>query len=166
MIPVSIITAAISLALGGMVPLLHGLIERLLEMGVGKDFFASTIGQGFLNAIGLHKVRDSPKVLFSELSETSAKMDDIVKRIQDYTQGREQAVSKLESQLGLLSQQERDMREKIQGLKDVPLPAAEYFASLVAKGEKRSAFRDYALFFMGVVVSTVVTIILRKLGLA
>jgi len=93
-------------------------------------------------------------------------MDAIVTKIQNYTRGRERAVLKLEEDLGILTEQEQDLRKRIEGLKHVPLPAAEYFASLVDRGERRSALRDYALFTFGVLVSAGVTIILKKFGLA
>jgi hypothetical protein len=73
---------------------------------------------------------------------------------------------KLEGDLGVLSQQEQALQQRIEGLKNVPLPAAEYFASLVHRGEQRSALRDYALFTLGVLVSAGVTVVLRRLGLA
>ena len=69
-------------------------------------------------------------------------------------------------QLGDLTQQEGQLRKTIQELQQVPLPAAEYFASLVNKGEKSSALRDYVLFTAGVVVSAVVTVVLKHFGLA
>jgi len=100
------------------------------------------------------------------LSSASEKMDSIVRQVQEYTKGREQAVSKLESELGLLSQQEEELKQRIEGLRNVPLPAAEYFAQLVRKGERRSAFRDYILFLLGVIVTAGVGVLLRKLGWA
>jgi len=52
---------------------------------------------------GLPKKRSgptTPESLFQELSAASQKMDEIVKQIEGYTQGREQAVARLETQLG------------------------------------------------------------------
>ncbi len=43
---------------------------------------------------------------------------------------------------------------------------AEYFATLVNKGEKSSALRDYILFTAGVVVSAIVAVVLKHFGLA
>lgn len=48
----------------------------------------------------------------------------------------------------------------------VPLPVADYFASMVSKGEKSSAIRDYGLFTAGVVVSEIVGIVLKHFGWA
>ena len=58
------------------------------------------------------------------------------------------------------------LRKNIADLKQVPLPAAEYFALMISKGEKSSAFRDYMLFFAGVVVSVIVAIAPKHFNLA
>jgi hypothetical protein len=93
-------------------------------------------------------------------------MDVIVKQIQNYTEGREQAVAKLESQLGILSNQEQELKQRIQSLQNLPLPAAEYFAQLVSRSERRSALRDYILFLLGVLVTAGLGVLFRKLGWA
>lgn len=82
------------------------------------------------------------------------------------TRVREEATAKLEAELGLLNQQERDLKDRIAQLKEVPLPAADYFAQLIDKREKRSALRDYLLFLLGVIVSAGVAVLLRRLGWA
>jgi hypothetical protein len=92
-------------------------------------------------------------------------MDAIVARIQGQTRGREMAVTKLESQLGLHTKQKDELRTRLEGLKQVPLPAAGYSATLVSKGERSSALRDYGLFTAGVVVSAVIAIALKHFGL-
>jgi len=107
-----------------------------------------------------------PAALFKELAKTSRMMDEVVSKIREYTAQRESAVHSLESQLSQLTSQEGELREKIRNLEAVPLPAAEYFAKLVDKGEGSSAKRDYALFTAGVIVSVIVTIILKHFGLA
>jgi len=92
-------------------------------------------------------------------------MDNLVQKIQVFSIEREKAIVKLESQLGIMSQQEQELSKRISSLKDVPLPAAEYFATLVSKGEGKSAKRDYVLFLLGVLVSSVIAILLKKFGL-
>jgi len=56
------------------------------------------------------------------------------------------------------------IRDRVEGLQKVPLPAAEFFAKLIAAGEKKSALRDYLLFLAGVIVSALVVVLLKKLG--
>jgi hypothetical protein len=58
------------------------------------------------------------------------------------------------------------LKRRVESLKSVPIPAAEYFANLMEKGERKSAFRDYTLFLLGVIVSGIVAVVLRMLGLA
>ncbi len=153
--------------LGVLFPSFKELIRILSTRRGSAEFFKSNaVGREILKLAGLGRSVDGPEALFKELSAASDKMDAIVSRIQDYTKGREQAVSRLESQLGLLSQQEEELRERIEGLRNVPLPAAEYFVRLVTKGERRSAARDYVLFLLGVLVTTGVGILIRKLGWA
>jgi len=160
------IAGLLSALIGAVVPLVKEIIGDLRKKSKGEKFFASRVGKAVLKALDLDKAPDSPELLFAELSETSQKMDGIVSRIQQYTKMRELAVTKLETQLGQLAQQEHQLRESVEQLQQVPLPAAEYFASLVNEREKSSALRDYVLFTAGVVVSAIVTIILKHFGLA
>jgi hypothetical protein len=164
---ISLIVGILSAAIGALFPALRELLAILIKRGLGARFFREDrIGQRIVQAVGLEQSIRGPESLFKALSASSLKMDGIVKQIQEYTHGRELAVTKLESQLGLLSQQEEELKQRIQGLQNVPLPAAEYFAQLVTKGEKRSALRDYVLFLLGVLVSAGVGVLLRKLGWA
>lgn len=72
-------------------------------------------------------------------------------------------MAQLESQLGALANQERELNERIETLKGVPLPAAEYFGKLVETGERKSRFRDYSLFLAGIAVTVLVEVLLKKL---
>lgn len=150
---------ASALGLGG-ISIFNALVEATPESEFGKR----------LRALALkHKLIEEtpePAALFKELAEASRQMDIVVSRIQRYTAQRESAVQDLESQLSQLTAQEGELREKIRNLQAVPLPAAEYFARLVDKGERRRAKRDYALFTAGVIVSVIVAIILKHFGLA
>jgi hypothetical protein len=155
-------------ALGVLVPALMKLSELLINKSPSAKRFLleDSVGQRIAKAVGLRRHFQTPEVMFKALSEASQKMDAVVGQIQDYTQGRELAVAKLESQLGLLTQQEQELKQRIQGLQNVPLPVAEYFAQLVSKGHKMSAIRDYVLFLLGVLVSAGVEVVLRRLGWA
>jgi hypothetical protein len=68
-------------------------------------------------------------------------------------------------QIAEMEQQKERLQQTIEELEGIPIPVAERFAELVDQGERKSAWRDYALFGLGVVVSTVVAIILGLLGL-
>jgi hypothetical protein len=164
MFNVQLVAAVVAALLGAVLPLMKELIRELQKRPRYKDFFATSFGKQVLKAFNLDRPRDTPATLFKELADTSTKMDGIVARIQEYTKGREQSVAKLEEQLGFLAQQEADLRKRIEGLKQVPLPAAEYFAMLVNKSEKSGALRDYLLFTAGILVSAIVAVILRHFG--
>jgi hypothetical protein len=161
-----LLVAIFSTLVGALLPSLKELVRDLRKRSRGDEFFKSTVGQALLKALGFDEQPDSPATLFAELGEASKKMDAIVSRIQEYTRARETAVTKLESELGVLTEQEMELRKRIEGLQRVPLPAAEYFVSLISKGEKNSAWRDYILFTAGVIVSALVGIVLKHLGLA
>lgn len=166
MFPETIFAAIVSLLVGAAVPLLREIIQHLRKNPKHERLFDSSVGRATLKALGLDKTPDSPESLFAELSVASERMDGIVSRIQDYTKARESAVAKLESQLGQLSQEEGQLRKTIEELRQVPLPAAEYFASLISEDNKRGTLRNYVLFIAGVVVSAIVTIVLKHFGWA
>ena len=140
--------------------------DRVSENRSRKQFFSSNFGQRLAKLLDVEEAPNSPDQLFRELSAASKNMDAVVARIQQFTRGREEAVRKLEHDLGMLVSEEQQLQKRISELRDVPLPAVEYFATLVSKGERRSAFRDYGLFTAGVIVSAVVTIVLKHFGLA
>jgi len=60
-----------------------------------------------LKGLDLDRSKDSPEILFNELTEASRKMDGIVARIQEYTRGCQVPVTKLEAQLSQLTQEGR-----------------------------------------------------------
>jgi hypothetical protein len=162
-----LVTAVAAAILGALVPALKNFAEILLKQRAAQDFL-STDPLGKLLAKGLG-IKDRPTdadTLFKELADASERMDAAVRKMQEYTRVREEATAKLEVELGLLNEQEQDLKERIAQLKEVPLPAADYFAQLIDKREKRSAMRDYLLFLLGVFVSAGVAILLRRLGWA
>jgi hypothetical protein len=133
--------------LGGLVPLFERQIRRRLGLEKEESY--------------------SEKVLrlTSSLEKASREVDSVLKELASVAKTRANAVSDLESPLSQLSQHEQALRKQIEDLRATPVPVAEHFAELIAKGERRSAFRDYALFGLGVVVSTLIAIVLRLLGL-
>lgn len=160
-----VVAAGISAAAGGLLPAIKALLGEFAKSESGRAFFVTSQGKTIAKFFGLSNEVQSPEGLFVELREASLKMDNLVQKIQVFSIEREKAIVKLESQLGIMSQQEQELSKRISSLKDVPLPAAEYFATLVSKGEGKSAKRDYVLFLLGVLVSSVIAILLKKFGL-
>lgn len=161
MFSIQIVTALLSVLAGALLPLTKEVVRVLRGNRHGDRFFDSNFGKAVLVALGLGAIVETPKQLFADLSQASEKLDGIVSRIQAYTKMRESTVSELEAKLEKLSAQEGQLRTTIEQLQQVPLPVAERFAELVKKEEKGSALRDYALFISGVIVSAIVSIILK-----
>lgn len=151
-------------ALAGALPPLLKIAIR--EFGLSDYFSRSTFGRALLKAIGASQSSSAPKheKLFADLSKTSAEMDRIVREIEAFTRERQASVAKVEGELRILSQQEGELKRKIEGLRSVPLPAVELFGKIIDEREKKSAFRDYMLFLGGVIVSAIVAVVLKKLG--
>lgn len=140
----------VSLVLGllsGLLPLL----ERFLRKQLGREKEES--------------YSDKLSRLTNSLQKASGEVDDLLKELASVATTRASAVADLEAQLRQLSNREQELKKRVEDLQATPIPVAEHFAALISKGERRSAMRDYALFGMGVVVSTVIAIILRIAGL-
>lgn len=103
--------------------------------------------------------------LTRSLTKASNEVDRILKEMAETSQQRETALATMEKQLETLSEREKQLQQKIETLEKVPLPAVDYFAGIVEKSEKRSAWRDYALFGLGAIASTIIAIILRFIGI-
>jgi cell division protein FtsB len=100
--------------------------------------------------------------LTGSLTKASAEVDSVLQEMVKVTAERERSVQALEAGLANLEKTEKELKEKIALLQSVPIPVAEQFAKLVAPAEKKSARRDYVLFLAGVVASTVIAIVLKR----
>lgn len=99
--------------------------------------------------------------LSKELARASSLVDLTLQEMSTVTRARQESIRSLESRLTELTNHEKDLQTRVETLKKVSLPAVEYFLQATEKSEKRSAMRDYLLFGSGVVVSTLVTIVLK-----
>ena len=98
------------------------------------------------------------------LLKSSAEMDKVLSEINTVSIDRTESLAKLENQLTELSIQEKQVKERIAALEQVPLEAIAHLEKMLEKGDRRSASRDYLLFFLGVVVSAILTMVFRLLG--
>lgn len=103
--------------------------------------------------------------LTESLTDSTRQVDTVLAELAQVAKERESTVLALEENLQGLELREKDLQQRIEHLQQVPLPAVEHFAQLLEVGEKRSAGRDYLLFGLGVIVSTIIAIILSLLGL-
>lgn len=166
---IEVVVMVVASLVGAIQPLLKLVVEGTFKNNpAARRYFDSQPGKLALRILGVEQIARPAgvKALFAELAKTSAAMDRIVADIGNFTREREAAVTRLEDDLEALARREQELKERIEGLEKVPLPAAEYFAKLVEKTEKKSAFRDYMLFLFGVVVSAVVAVLLKVLKLA
>lgn len=104
--------------------------------------------------------------LTGDLVKASQQVHSVLSELAQVARLREATGQRLEADLKGLEEREKQLRRKIEHLEKVPLPVADYFAEMSKQGEKRSAWRDYMLFGGGVVVSTVIAIVLKLVGLA
>lgn len=156
-----------------------GIVTALLSLVAGGLASIPLVGQAltelanaFRSVIGLEEppkpalpYSEKLKRLTTSLSRTSEAMDNLLQELTEVAKERHSAMEKIENDLQILQSREKELQERIEQLQNVPLPVVEHFAKLTSSGEKRSARRDYVLFGAGVVVSTVIAIILRLLGL-
>jgi hypothetical protein len=103
--------------------------------------------------------------LTSSLTKASAEVDSVLREMAQVAKEREASVKELDAGLSDLEKREKELKDKIALLQSVPIPVAEHFAKLVEPGERRSARRDYMLFFSGVVVTTIIAVILQLFAL-
>jgi len=161
---IELLVAVIASTLGaGFFSGINKLLEKPPTTAFGKAFREFALKHGLISE---NTGPTTQAVLFEQLTEATKNMDAVISRVQEYTGQRQTEVAKLEVQLTQLTKQEGELRETIKNLQGVPLPAAEYFATLVNKGEKSGARRDYTLFTAGAVVSVIVAIILKHFGFA
>jgi septal ring factor EnvC (AmiA/AmiB activator) len=101
--------------------------------------------------------------LTTNLTQASREVDTILHELTEVSQERAEAVRQLEAELEKLEAAEKEQKQRIEELKQVPIPAVEHLLETMKPSEQRSERRDYLLFGAGVVVSTVVSIILSLL---
>jgi len=142
-----------------------------LLISIGRYLIPSELQKKLERTLQLEKppkvesYRDRLANLMASLTKASSEVDNILAELAQVAGDRHKTVLELEAQLTELEEREKQLQQRIQDLQQVPIPVAEHFAAMIAPGERRSAWRDYALFAAGVVVSTVIAILLRLAGL-
>lgn len=146
--------------------ILLGLVSALVSIVVGavaNYVFELLRNRSRRRQFPLSTYSDKMANLTKSLIDAAAEVDRVLNEMSEVSRQKETSIANLETRLVGLAERERLQQENIQALKGVPLPAAQYFAQVIQRGEKRSAWRDYILFGSGVVVSTVIAIVLAKL---
>lgn len=148
-VPTTIVAAAIVSSVPIVVELLRPLARRVLR---SAGFTLAEQPKAMEYSAKLHRLMEA-------LRESSREVDSVLGELATFAAERERSVHALEAQLFDLASREQELQQRINDLKKVPVPVAEHFAALTAAGEQRSARRDYMLFGLGVIVSTIVSII-------
>lgn len=166
--PLTLAAAALSLLAGALPTLLRDLVSRFTWLAPVQEA---------LERIGVVEVPRAPEGNFSEriqrltasLTEASTDFEGLLHEMEEVATRREAAVSELEAKLTELSRREEELQTRINTLSQTHPRAAQEFIALLekeqAKGEKRSARRDYALFAAGVVVTILLTFLFNAIGL-
>jgi len=152
--------------------LVNAIVGLLLSMGVGvfTNLLQPDIRKSLSRLLGIpieqkqETYSDKILRLNETLSKSSKEVDNVIKEMALFGQERANSVKKLEQQLEELSMREQQAKARIQTLEKVPVEALQYFEQILEKGDKRSAWRDYKLFGLGVVVSTIIAIGLKLVG--
>ena len=143
---ISFIAAALSTIAGAVATtdLVRKVLYRILKKELPKKTYSERLAE-----------------LTGSLTKASREVDNVLREMAQVARERENSVKNLETGLLDLEKRERELKEKITLLQAVPIPVAEHFAKLVEPGERRSARRDYLLFFFGVVVTTIIAVALQ-----
>ena len=154
--------------IGLMVALLAGAVAVLIRVYFAEEITA--IANRIRRLLGI-RLREAPVAykeriasLVGGLEKTSAELDSIYREIAEVLGQREVAITSLQERIEALAEQEAQLQTKVETLERVPLPAADYFADIVQRGEKRSAWRDYWIFVLGVGITAVVSFVSGALG--
>jgi len=149
------------------IPLLGGVLTLIIGFLVNETFI--NIIKRILNK-NPEKMRQTYSKRLSKLMDNlikaSSEVDSILNELSSVTKERTKGIARLDNELKVLEENEKHLQQRISDLKNIPIPVAEHFASIVAQSEKRSAWRDYFLFGLGVVVTTVIAIIIKYSGLS
>jgi len=162
---IEIIAAFIATLLGGLLPLTKTLAKEYLEYSTKKGKKGKTqevISKIFDLEITESKtykqrLNDTLSVLkkaFNEVGKATVEFSNLMKE-------KEKGIDLLEKRLSDLSIEESELKSKVETLQKVPLEAMSHFEEILNKGDKRSALRDYGLFISGIIVSVIVTLILK-----
>jgi methyl-accepting chemotaxis protein len=103
--------------------------------------------------------------LLKILKSSSEEIDKTFEEISFLSQEKEKKIEEIEKKLNQLVDKEKELTSKIQTLEKVPLEAINHFEASLEKKNRRSAYRDYILFFLGILFSIIISVILKKIGI-
>lgn len=165
----SLLAGIISLVFGGLLDKIVKPLLPLINKSYNKNPNSKT--SKFLSLI--FEIETSANSSYSDriqqslqnLKTASAEIDRMMADFSSISEERQRTVLSLENKLQELTEKEANLTKKIQTLEKVPIEAVRHFEEILSKGDKKSAYRDYFLFGLGVIVSVIATISLKLFGL-
>ena len=103
--------------------------------------------------------------LVDGLNQTSNELDNILAEVVQVAQGRAEAATKLQAEISRLEQAEEQYLVRIEMLKNEPLRVVNDLLNELKPNQIRAPRRDLMIFLAGGLVSAIVSIVLRLLGL-
>jgi len=95
------------------------------------------------------------------LIKSASEIDDMLAELTLVARDRNKKIQKLNSEMYELERHKKQLQQRIHELDELPTRVADYFVQLTAKGERRSALREYLLFGADIVVSVLVAIVFK-----
>ena len=95
------------------------------------------------------------------LKKSSIEIDSILEEMEEVSKDRNEKIVFLEKNLAELSIKESKVKERIEILQKTPIEAISKFEEIINNGDKKSSRRDYFIFGLGVIVSTLIAILLK-----
>jgi DNA repair exonuclease SbcCD ATPase subunit len=103
--------------------------------------------------------------IISGLSTFSDKIDYTIKNVAKDIEHRQIVLEELKARHSILSQEEEKLSKRVQALKDLPLETAKHFQQIseqtLQRAEKKRTKRDILIFILGIVVTTIISILLK-----
>ena len=103
--------------------------------------------------------------LVDGLNQTSNELDNILAEVVQVAQGRAEAATKLQAEISRLEQAEEQYLVRIEMLKNEPLRVVNDLLNELQPNQIRTPRRDLMIFLAGGLVSAIVSIVVRLLGL-
>lgn len=146
---------------------LWNLLGVLLSLALGflGIFFQFRILLGRKKHQEIQSYSQRLATITKSLSKASIEVNNLLNELTEVVKNREAAVQDLETVINSLQDREVRLETRIKDLQNIPIKVAEHFTELAKKNERRTVVRDYVLFGLGVIVSTIITIAFKLLGL-
>lgn len=135
-------------------------------LGIALQLFSKLIFKKTKSELSLEEKIETSII---KLRTASIEVDSSIKEIISDIQQRESALKEIVAKNEALAVQEEELKKKINTLKDIPIEVAKYFEEInqqnFQKMDKKSIKRDLIMFFLGIIVTTGIGIILKIAGI-